>query len=44
MNFKASIIEQQFLGLDDETKNALRDELNLGSDENKFKSTLFLYY
>lgn len=44
MNFKASIIEQQFLGLDDETKNALRDELNLSSDETKFKSTLFLYY
>lgn len=44
MNFTASIIEQQILGLDDETKKMLRDELNLGTDENKLKSIHFLYY
>lgn len=44
MNFTASIIEQQILGLDDETKQMLRDELNLGTDENKLKSIYFLYY
>ncbi|QEY24652.1 AIPR family protein [Neisseria animalis] len=44
MDFTASIIEQQILGLDDETKQMLRDELNLGTDENKLKSIYFLYY
>ncbi|MEG9488847.1 AIPR family protein [Mannheimia indoligenes] len=40
----AAIIEQQFLGIDEETQKLIRTELNLGSDENKFKSILFLYY
>lgn len=44
MNPIVAIIEQQFLGIDDETKALIRSELNLGSDEGKLKSTLFLYY
>lgn len=44
MNPVAAIIEQQLLGIDNETKNLICSELNLGSDDNKLKSTLFLYY
>ncbi|WP_456092534.1 AIPR family protein [Neisseria sp.] len=44
MNFTASIIEQQILGLDDETKQMLHDDLKLGTDENKLKSIYFIYY
>lgn len=44
MNPIVAIIEQQLLGIDDETKALICSELNLGSDDNKLKSTLFLYY